>query len=109
MSVSPIKLALTAAALSAAAAAITISPANAASGGKEKCFGVALKGMNDCAAGKGTSCAGTSTVDYQGNSWKYVAKGTCVSSGGTLKAHAGNAAPVMAHKMSDHKMADHQM
>jgi uncharacterized membrane protein len=37
------------------------------------------KGANDCAAGAGTTCAGTSAVDYQGNSWKYVAKGTCVS------------------------------
>jgi uncharacterized membrane protein len=45
---------------------------------KEKCFGVALAGKNDCAAGAGTSCAGTSKVDYQGNSWKYVEKGTCV-------------------------------
>ena len=44
---------------------------------KDKCFGIALKGDNDCAAGPGTTCAGTSTVDYQGNSWKYVAKGTC--------------------------------
>jgi uncharacterized membrane protein len=46
---------------------------------KEKCFGVALAGKNDCAAGAGTSCAGTSKVDFQGNSWKYVEKGTCVS------------------------------
>jgi uncharacterized membrane protein len=44
---------------------------------KEKCFGVALKGKNDCAAGPGTSCAGTSKVDYQGNSWSYMPKGTC--------------------------------
>ena len=44
---------------------------------KDKCFGIALKGDNDCAAGAGTTCAGTSTVDYQGNSWKYVTKGTC--------------------------------
>lgn len=51
-------------------------PAQAAAD-QEKCFGVALKGKNDCAAGPGTSCAGTSTVDYQGNAWKYVAKGTC--------------------------------
>jgi uncharacterized membrane protein len=43
----------------------------------DKCFGIALKGQNDCAAGAGTTCAGTSKVDYQGNSWKYVAKGTC--------------------------------
>jgi uncharacterized membrane protein len=47
--------------------------------GKEKCFGVAMKGQNDCAAGAGTTCAGTSKVDYQGNSWKYVAKGTCTT------------------------------
>jgi uncharacterized membrane protein len=45
--------------------------------GKEKCYGVALKGQNDCAAGAGTSCAGTSKVDYDGKSWKYVPKGTC--------------------------------
>ena len=44
---------------------------------KEKCYGVALKGKNDCAAGPGTTCAGTSTRDFQGNAWKMVAKGTC--------------------------------
>lgn len=44
---------------------------------KEKCYGVAKAGENDCAAGAGTSCAGTSTVDYQGNAWKLVPKGTC--------------------------------
>ncbi len=47
-------------------------------GEKEKCYGVALAGKNDCAAGPGTSCAGTSTVDYQGNAWKYVDEGTCL-------------------------------
>ncbi len=46
---------------------------------KEKCFGVALKGQNDCAAGPGTTCQGTSTTDYQGNAWKFVAGGTCAS------------------------------
>jgi len=46
---------------------------------QEKCYGVALAGKNDCKAGAGTTCAGTSKKDYQGNSWKYVAKGTCVS------------------------------
>jgi uncharacterized membrane protein len=46
---------------------------------QEKCFGVALKGTNDCAAGPGTTCAGTSRVDYQGNSWKLVPKGTCTT------------------------------
>jgi uncharacterized membrane protein len=44
---------------------------------KDKCFGVALKGKNDCAAGPGTTCAGTSKVDYQGNAWSYMTKGTC--------------------------------
>jgi uncharacterized membrane protein len=58
---------------------------------KDKCYGVALKGQNDCKAGAGTTCAGTSKVDYQGDSWKYVAKGTCESIGtpnghGTLTA-----------------------
>lgn len=46
-------------------------------GEPEKCFGVALAGENDCKAGAGTSCMGTSTVDYQGNSWSYVPAGTC--------------------------------
>ncbi|OIN11005.1 DUF2282 domain-containing protein [Oceanisphaera psychrotolerans] len=44
----------------------------------EKCYGVALKGKNDCAAGPGTTCAGTSKVDYQGNAWKLVPAGTCL-------------------------------
>lgn len=45
----------------------------------EKCYGVALAGQNDCKAGPGTSCAGSSTVDYQGNAWKLVPKGACTS------------------------------
>jgi uncharacterized membrane protein len=49
------------------------------SGKFEKCFGLALKGDNDCFAGAGTTCAGTSTVDYQNNAFKIVAKGTCVT------------------------------
>ena len=64
-------------ALSAAVAATVATPVRAAD--MEKCYGVALKGQNDCAAGEGTSCAGTSTIDYQGNAWKLVPKGTCVS------------------------------
>jgi uncharacterized membrane protein len=44
---------------------------------KDKCYGISKAGKNDCAAGAGTSCAGSSKVDYQGNAWKYVAKGTC--------------------------------
>lgn len=64
-------------AMTAAIAGVQATTAQAAD--MEKCFGVALKGQNDCAAGEGTTCAGTSTIDYQGNSWKSVAKGTCVS------------------------------
>jgi uncharacterized membrane protein len=45
----------------------------------EKCYGVSMAGKNDCKAGPGTSCSGTSKVDYQGNAWKYVPKGTCTS------------------------------
>jgi len=45
--------------------------------GKEQCYGVVLKGQNDCKAGPGTTCQGTSTVDFQGNAWKFVQGGTC--------------------------------
>ena len=45
---------------------------------KEKCYGVALAGQNDCAAGPGTTCAGTSKVDYQGNAFSLVDAGTCM-------------------------------
>lgn len=58
-------------------------------GEKEKCYGVAMAGKNDCAAGPGTTCAGTSKVDYQGNAWKYVAKGTCT----TMKTPKGMGSP----------------
>jgi uncharacterized membrane protein len=58
---------------------IAAAPASAQDAGKEKCYGVALKGQNDCAAGAGTTCAGTSKVDYQGNAWKLVPKGTCTT------------------------------
>jgi uncharacterized membrane protein len=50
-----------------------------ASGKFQKCYGVALKGQNDCYAGAGTTCAGTSTADYQGNAFKLVPTGTCTS------------------------------
>ncbi len=46
-------------------------------GRKDKCFGIALAGQNDCKAGAGTSCEGTSTVDFQGNAWTYAPKGSC--------------------------------
>jgi uncharacterized membrane protein len=52
----------------------------------EKCYGVSLAGKNDCAAGPGTTCAGTSKVDYQANAWKLVPKGTCTS----IKTPKGN-------------------
>ncbi|MBX2855682.1 MAG: DUF2282 domain-containing protein [Rhodobacteraceae bacterium] len=52
------------------------TPAEAAA--KEKCYGISLAGQNDCAAGPGTTCAGTSTVDYQGNAWTLVPAGDCV-------------------------------
>jgi len=45
----------------------------------EKCYGVSMAGKNDCAAGPGTTCAGTSKADYQGNAWKFVAKGACTT------------------------------
>jgi uncharacterized membrane protein len=63
-----------AAALGLAAA----SPALAQDQEQEKCYGVALAGENDCAAGPGTTCAGTSSVDYQGNAWTLVPAGTCL-------------------------------
>ena len=66
-------------ALTASIAAGLATAPVAAQGAKEKCYGVSLAGENDCAAGPGTSCAGTSTRDYQGNAWTYVDKGTCTS------------------------------
>lgn len=57
--------------------ALASLPAAAQSADKEKCYGVAMKGKNDCKAGAGTTCAGTSTKDYQGNAWSYVPKGSC--------------------------------
>ncbi|SCZ54627.1 DUF2282 domain-containing protein [Epibacterium ulvae] len=64
----------------AVAAAMTATLTGAASAqSKEKCYGISLAGQNDCAAGPGTTCAGTSTVDYQGNAWTLVDAGTCTS------------------------------
>jgi uncharacterized membrane protein len=65
-------------ALGTALTLVAAPAAQAQPADKEKCFGVALKGKNDCAAGPGTTCAGTSKVDYQGNAWSLVAKGSCV-------------------------------
>lgn len=71
---------LTTLALASAAASVALaSQAQAQNVPKmEKCYGVAKAGKNDCAAGPGTSCAGSSTRDYQGNAWKLVPKGSCI-------------------------------
>ena len=61
----------------AAAAALSAHATTASAQEQEKCFGVSLAGENDCAAGPGTTCAGTSKVDYQGNAWTLVPAGTC--------------------------------
>lgn len=80
-------IAVTTFTLAALAAGVALAQDKGASikGEKEKCYGVAAAGKNDCAAGPGTTCAGTSKTDYQGNAWKYVAKGTCT----TMKTPGG--------------------
>ena len=62
----------------AVAAAVAAQTPMASAAAKEKCYGISLAGQNDCAAGPGTTCAGTSTVDYQGNAWTLVDAGTCL-------------------------------
>lgn len=66
---------MVAGAMTAALAMIAAPQAEAAK--MEKCYGVSKAGKNDCKAGPGTSCAGSSTIDYQGNAWKLVPTGTC--------------------------------
>jgi len=66
-------------AIAVAGTALTTSASAQTKPAMEKCFGVALAGKNDCKAGAGTSCAGTSKADYQGNAWKLVKAGTCTS------------------------------
>lgn len=70
-------LALPLAASLATALTLAGAHAHAQSATMEKCYGVSGAGANDCAAGPGTTCSGTSTVDYQGNAWTLVAAGTC--------------------------------
>lgn len=60
------------------AIAIASGSAQAAPQPMEKCYGISLAGKNDCKAGAGTSCAGTSKINYQGDAWKLVAAGTCI-------------------------------
>lgn len=67
--------AVVAGAVAVAISGVQINTAEAA--GKEKCYGISLAGKNDCKAGPGTTCAGSSKVDYQGNAWTLVPKGTC--------------------------------
>lgn len=74
---SHVKTFAVAGAVAAALAGHFATPASAQA--MEKCYGVSLAGQNDCAAGPGTTCAGTSKVDYQGNAWKSVAQGTCTT------------------------------
>lgn len=53
--------------------------------GKEKCYGVAKAGANDCASASGThSCAGQAKTDNDPNEWNYVAQGSCADLGGSL-------------------------
>ncbi len=66
---------LVASAFAVAVGTMSVTPAEAKK--REKCFGVSKAGKNDCAAGPGTSCAGTSKVDYQGNAWKFMKVGKC--------------------------------
>jgi len=77
----------TAITLAALTSGIAIAQDKGASikGEKERCYGISLSGKNDCAAGPGTTCAGTSKTDYQANAWKYVPKGTCT----TMKTPTG--------------------
>lgn len=80
MNKSTLTKAAIASAFTAAAVLSATAPANAGDKkGMEQCFGVSLAGENDCAAGPGTSCEGTSTIDYQGNAWTLVPAGTCES------------------------------
>jgi len=75
------------AALLAVVAAASTAPAHA--GGKEKCYGIAAAGQNDCSNLAGThSCAGQSSVDNDKGEWKMVVKGTCVDLGGLTKKEA---------------------
>lgn len=71
--------AATAAALAIVIASGAASAAAKPASGSEKCFGIALAGKNDCKAGPGTSCAGTSRANYQGDAFKLVKAGTCTS------------------------------
>lgn len=78
--------ALLASALGAVVAMGALSAAPAAAAEKEKCYGIAMAGKNDCASAAGShSCAGQAKMDKDPNDWKYVAKGSCTQMGGKLE------------------------
>jgi uncharacterized membrane protein len=92
-----INLALAGAVAAALGLAANAAPASAQDADKEKCFGVAMAGKNDCAATGNNSCAGTSKMDYDKGAWKYVAKGTCAGMSVKLKdgtMRSGSLTPV---------------
>lgn len=81
--------ALVSSALAAALSLGLVAHAQAADAAKEKCYGIAKAGQNDCAAANGShSCAGQAKTDKDANEWKYVAKGTCEKEGGSTKPAA---------------------
>ncbi|CDI03288.1 MAG: DUF2282 domain-containing protein [Candidatus Competibacter denitrificans] len=78
----------------AGALSLVATPALAAKDGKDQCYGVAKAGENDCASAAGThDCGGKATANYDGQDWKYVAKGTCEKMGGQTKAFKGQGKP----------------
>lgn len=87
----------------AAALSATMTVPAVAQDAMEKCYGVSLAGKNDCAAGAGTTCAGTSKVDYQGNAWKLVPAGSCTTM--ELPAGADGMARMGSLEMLDRDMA----
>lgn len=83
---SAITAAFVASALASAlsAGSVMVSATSASAADQEKCYGIAMKGQNDCAAGA-HSCQGQSTVDFDPNSFKLVPAGTCLNMKGDGK------------------------
>jgi uncharacterized membrane protein len=86
MKIGKIAIVSSATVLASLSAAVAHAGPVAPQPGKDKCYGISLTGKNDCKAGAGTTCAGTSRKNYQGDAWKYVARGTCAS----IKTPKGN-------------------
>lgn len=83
-------LSLAAAVAGAVSLAAMTVPSTSYAAGKEKCYGVSKAGENGCANAAGThSCAGQSTVDFDGGEWKLVDEGSCVQMGGSLEPTEG--------------------